>query len=65
METGAGSEDDLDELLERILPRDDQYQHRHGSMATAATICCRPSSRLRSCSPWRTVTWSSARGSRS
>lgn len=31
METGAGSESDLDELLERLLPRDDRYMHRHGS----------------------------------
>ena len=31
METGSGSERDLDELLERILPRDDRYVHRHGS----------------------------------
>ena len=30
-ETGAGSEEDLEELLERLLPRDDRYQHRHGS----------------------------------
>ena len=31
METGAGSEEDLDALLERVLPRDDRYVHRHGS----------------------------------
>ena len=31
METGSGSEYDLDELLERILPRDDRYRHRHGA----------------------------------
>ncbi len=31
METGSGSEPDLVELLTRILPRDDRYQHRHGS----------------------------------
>lgn len=30
METGSGSESDLDELLERLLPRDDRYAHRHG-----------------------------------
>jgi secondary thiamine-phosphate synthase enzyme len=30
METGSGSEADLEELLERILPRDDRYAHRHG-----------------------------------
>lgn len=32
METGAGSEGDLEELLERLLPRDDRYRHRHGSV---------------------------------
>ncbi|HEY7659262.1 MAG TPA: secondary thiamine-phosphate synthase enzyme YjbQ [Actinomycetota bacterium] len=32
METGAGSEEDLDELLGRLLPRDDRYAHRHGSV---------------------------------
>jgi secondary thiamine-phosphate synthase enzyme len=31
METGSGSETDLDELLAGILPRDDRYGHRHGS----------------------------------
>ena len=31
METGSGSEADLGELLERLLPRDDRYHHRHGS----------------------------------
>ena len=31
METGSGSEADLDELLARIVPRDDRYVHRHGS----------------------------------
>ncbi|HEU4528194.1 MAG TPA: secondary thiamine-phosphate synthase enzyme YjbQ [Actinomycetota bacterium] len=32
METGSGSEGDLEELLERLLPRDDRYVHRHGSV---------------------------------
>jgi secondary thiamine-phosphate synthase enzyme len=32
METGSGSETDLDELLERVFPRDDRYTHRHGSI---------------------------------
>jgi secondary thiamine-phosphate synthase enzyme len=32
METGSGSEDDLEELLERLLPRDDRYVHRHGAV---------------------------------
>ena len=31
METGSGSEADLEEMLERILPRDDRYAHRHGT----------------------------------
>ena len=31
METGSGSEADLDELLTRLVPRDDRYVHRHGS----------------------------------
>lgn len=31
METGSGSEADLEALLERLLPRDDRYRHRHGS----------------------------------
>ena len=31
METGSGSEADLDELLDRLLPRDDRYRHSHGS----------------------------------
>jgi secondary thiamine-phosphate synthase enzyme len=31
MEMGAGSESDLEETLDRLLPRHDQYQHRHGS----------------------------------
>ena len=32
METGSGSEGDLEDLLERLLPRDDRYAHRHGSV---------------------------------
>src|SRR5438094_1205545 len=31
MERGSGSEADLDELLDRLLPRDDRYRHSHGS----------------------------------
>ena len=31
METGSGSEADLLNILERILPRDDRYRHAHGS----------------------------------
>jgi len=32
IEVGAGSEQDLEELLERTFPRDDRYAHRHGSV---------------------------------
>jgi secondary thiamine-phosphate synthase enzyme len=32
LETGSGSEGDLEELIERLLPRDDRYAHRHGSV---------------------------------
>jgi secondary thiamine-phosphate synthase enzyme len=31
IETGAGSEADLVAALDRLLPRDDRYRHRHGS----------------------------------
>jgi secondary thiamine-phosphate synthase enzyme len=31
IETGAGSDDDLVDTLERLLPRDDRYRHQHGS----------------------------------
>ncbi len=31
METGSGSEADLVDALERLLPRDGRYRHRHGS----------------------------------
>ncbi len=31
METGSGSERDLLTALERLLPRDDRYQHAHGA----------------------------------
>ncbi|KGI68035.1 YjbQ family protein [Mycobacterium rufum] len=31
IETGAGSDDDLIDTLERLLPRDDRYRHAHGS----------------------------------
>jgi secondary thiamine-phosphate synthase enzyme len=36
METGSGSEADLDELLGRVLPRDDRYRHRHGARGHGA-----------------------------
>jgi secondary thiamine-phosphate synthase enzyme len=31
METGSGSEQDLAEVVERLVPRDDRYRHAHGS----------------------------------
>lgn len=31
MELGSGSEADLMEALDRLLPRDDRWRHRHGS----------------------------------
>ena len=31
IETGSGSEQDLESILEEILPRDHPYQHRHGT----------------------------------
>ena len=36
MELGSGSEPDLDELLGRLLPRDDRYTHRHGATGHGA-----------------------------
>jgi len=31
VETGSGTEADVEETLERLLPIDDRYTHRHGS----------------------------------
>jgi secondary thiamine-phosphate synthase enzyme len=31
IETGSGSEEDLEEALQRLLPRDDRWVHSHGS----------------------------------
>ena len=31
VELGAGSDDDLVAALDRLLPRDGRYRHRHGS----------------------------------
>ena len=31
IETGSGSEDDLQEALARLLPRDERWKHQHGS----------------------------------
>jgi secondary thiamine-phosphate synthase enzyme len=36
IETGSGSEGDLADLCARLLPRDDRYRHRHGSLGHGA-----------------------------
>jgi len=36
IETGAGSDDDLVDSLERLLPRDERYRHAHGSRGHGA-----------------------------
>lgn len=36
METGAGSEGDLEAAIERLLPRDGSYSHSHGSRGHGA-----------------------------
>ena len=36
METGSGSEHDLVEVLDQLLPRDDRYRHQHGSTGHGA-----------------------------
>jgi secondary thiamine-phosphate synthase enzyme len=36
MELGSGSEQDLGEVVERLLPRDDRYRHQHGSRGHGA-----------------------------
>ena len=36
METQSGSEPDLVDALERLLPRDDRYRHHHGSTGHGA-----------------------------
>ncbi len=36
METGSGSEEDLMGALAALLPRDDRYRHRHGSLGHGA-----------------------------
>jgi secondary thiamine-phosphate synthase enzyme len=36
METGSGSEEDLEEALGRLLPRDDRWKHSHGSRGHGA-----------------------------
>lgn len=36
MELGAGSDQDYAEALDRVLPRDDRWRHRHGSSGHGA-----------------------------
>ena len=36
LELGSGTEDDLAEMLERLLPRDDRYRHAHGARGHGA-----------------------------
>jgi secondary thiamine-phosphate synthase enzyme len=36
MELGSGSEEDLLEALDRLLPRDDRWRHAHGSRGHGA-----------------------------
>jgi secondary thiamine-phosphate synthase enzyme len=36
MELGSGSDADLLEALDRVLPRDDRWRHRHGSTGHGA-----------------------------
>jgi secondary thiamine-phosphate synthase enzyme len=36
METGSGSEEDLEEAIGRLLPRDERYAHRHGPVGHGA-----------------------------
>jgi secondary thiamine-phosphate synthase enzyme len=36
METGSGSEGDLERLLGELIPRDDRWRHQHGSAGHGA-----------------------------
>ena len=36
LELGAGSDDDAMAVLDRLLPRDDRWRHRHGSAGHGA-----------------------------
>ena len=36
IETGSGSEEDLGDAIDRLLPRDDRYRHSHGSKGHGA-----------------------------
>jgi secondary thiamine-phosphate synthase enzyme len=36
IELGSGTEDDLAEVIDRVLPRDDRYRHAHGALGHGA-----------------------------
>ena len=36
LETGAGSDDDLADHLDALLPRDERWRHRHGTLGHGA-----------------------------
>ena len=36
IETGSGSETDLENVLDDLMPRDDRYKHNHGSLGHGA-----------------------------
>jgi secondary thiamine-phosphate synthase enzyme len=36
IELGSGTEDDLAEVVDRVLPRDDRYRHAHGARGHGA-----------------------------
>jgi secondary thiamine-phosphate synthase enzyme len=36
IETGSGSEEDLEEAVSRLLPRDDRWTHKHGARGHGA-----------------------------
>ena len=36
IETGSGSDEDLVEVVDHLLPREDRYRHRHGSTGHGA-----------------------------
>lgn len=65
LETGAGSDDDLLLALDWLLPREDRWQHRHGSAGHGRIMYCRRSSRHTRRCRWSAVVCSWERGSRS
>ena len=47
MELGAGSDHDLIAALDRLLPRDDRWRHRHGSRRPRRGPCSAAAGRRR------------------